>query len=201
VFPNAAALQDDAALGRLTVSRYTGNTDGDPDLEEIHAFGARSFSIWHAASGALVYDSGNEIELRLAHRLGADFNSNHTANGTGDARSDDKGPEPEAVALATLGGSTFAFIGLERSSAIMVYDVTLPETPRFVSLVSSRNFAAEFDGAVPAELSTAGDLGPESIAFIAAEDSPTGDALLVVGNEVSGTTAIFRVRPLYGLIE
>jgi hypothetical protein len=44
-------------------------------------------------------------------------------------------------------------------------------------------------------------LGPESIAFVSAEESPTGDALLVVGNEVSGTTAIFRVRPLYGLFE
>ena len=200
-FPHAAALQDNAALGRLNVSPYTGDTDGDLDIDVIQSIGARSFSIWRASTGAQVYDSGNDLELRLAQRLGADFNSTHTANGSGDSRSDDKGPEPEAIELASIGGSTFAFIGLERTSGIFVYDITLPETPRFVSFATSRDFAVDFDGDVAAELSLAGDLGPESIDFVAAEDSPTGEALLILGNEVSGTTAIFSVTPLYGLIE
>jgi len=200
-FPNAAALQAATALGRLNVSPYTGDIDGDDDIDVLHAIGARSFSIWRASTGALVYDSGNEFELRLAQRLGSAFNSTHTANGSGDSRSDDKGPEPEAVELASIGGSTFAFIALERTSGIMVYDITLPETPRFVSFATSRDFSADFDGVIPAELSTAGDLGPESIEFVAAADSPTGQPLLILGNEVSGTTAIFSVTPLYGVIE
>lgn len=200
-FPNAAALQANAALGRLNVSRYTGDTDNDGDIDVLHSLGGRSFSIWSASNGALVYDSGNEFELRLAKRLGANFNSNHTSNGSGESRSDDKGPEPEAVTLANIGGSTFAFIGLERTSGVMVYDITLPETPRFVSFASSRNFGVDFDGDVPSELSEAGDLGPESVVFIPASDSPTDQALLVVGNEVSGTTAFFSVTPVYGFIE
>jgi hypothetical protein len=200
-FPNAALLQANSALGRLNVSPYTGDTDGDDDIDVIQAIGARSFSIWRAATGALIYDSGNEFELRLAQRLGSDFNATHTANGSGDSRSDDKGPEPEAIELASIGGSTFAFIGLERTSGILVYDITLPETPRFVSFATSRDFAVDFDSDIPEEVSAAGDLGPESIDFISAEDSPTGQPLLVLGNEVSGTTAIFSVTPLYGIVE
>jgi len=200
-FPNAAALQDNAALGRLSVSSYTGDTDGDGDIDVLHSLGGRSFSIWNAASGALVYDSGNEFELRLAKRLGANFNSNHTSNGSGETRSDDKGPEPEAVTLANIGGSTFAFIALERTSGVMVYDITLPETPRFVSFATSRNFDVDFDGDVASELSEAGDLGPESVVFIPASESPTGQALLVMGNEISGTTALYSVTPVYGFIE
>jgi 2',3'-cyclic-nucleotide 2'-phosphodiesterase/3'-nucleotidase/5'-nucleotidase len=201
LFPDAAELQDNAALGRLNVSPYTSDTDGDLDVDQIHAIGGRSFSIWRPATGELVYDSGNDFELRLARRLGSDFNSNHTANDSGDSRSDDKGPEPEALALGRIGTSTFAFVGLERTSGIMVYDVTLPEAPRFVSFVSSRDFSVTFDGTVPAELATAGDLGPEGLVFIPAADSPTDEALLVAGNEVSGTTSIYRVTPLYGVVE
>src|SRR5699024_10941700 len=40
----------------------------------------------------------------------------------------------------------------------------------------------------------AGDLGPEGFAFIDKEDSPNGEYLLMVGNEVSGTTTIFEVE-------
>lgn len=200
-FPNAAELQDDAALGRLNVSPYTGDTDGDLDIDVLHAIGARSFSIWRASTAELVYDSGNDFELRLAKRLGDNFNSNHTSNDSGDSRSDDKGPEPEALALAEIGGSTFAFIGLERTSGIMVYDVTLPEAPRFVTYASSRNFEIDFDDSIPAEVSMAGDLGPECIRFVSAEESPNDMPLIIVGNEVSGTTAIFSVTPLYGTIE
>ena len=38
------------------------------------------------------------------------------------------------------------------------------------------------------------DLGPEGLTFVAAKDSPNAKPLLIVGNEVSGTTAVYQVN-------
>ena len=42
-------------------------------------------------------------------------------------------------------------------------------------------------------INRAGDLGPESIKFVAATDSPTSHPLLIIGNEVSGTVTVYQV--------
>jgi hypothetical protein len=44
-----------------------------------------------------------------------------------------------------------------------------------------------------AGVDSGGDLAPEGLTFVAAQDSPTGEPLLVVAYEVSGTTAVFTV--------
>ena len=49
----------------------------------------------------------------------------------------------------------------------------------------------------PPVLATAGDLGPEGLVFIHADQSPNGRHLLVVGNEVSGTTAVLQLNLTY----
>jgi hypothetical protein len=41
---------------------------------------------------------------------------------------------------------------------------------------------------------TCGDLGPEGLTFVPAEQSPTRKALLIVSNEVSSTTTIWQVE-------
>jgi hypothetical protein len=192
-FPNATALQVNAALGRLRTTTASGDTDGDGDVDVIHTFGARSFSIRDGLTGDLVFDSGNDFERITANRFGSLFNASNDANG-GDSRSDDKGPEPEALTLAVIRGATFAFIGLERVGGIMVYDITHPESPRFVQYVNARDLVTDFDGDVASELSAAGDLGPEGMTFIPAAESPTGKDLLVVANEVSGTTSFFTIE-------
>ncbi|HET9959494.1 MAG TPA: choice-of-anchor I family protein [Polyangiaceae bacterium] len=201
-FPNASELKADAALGRLQVTPNLGDSNADHKYERLYAFGGRSFSIWKADTGQLIYDSGNELELITAKRLGDGFNSSHAASG-GDARSDDKGPEPEGVTVATIEGSTFAFITLERPGGVMIYDVTLPESPRFVSYVNTRDITQTYGGEGfvwdEAAQQRIGDLGPEASVYIPSTE-PGEPGILALGNEVSGTTVLFRVTPLYGVL-
>jgi hypothetical protein len=186
-FPNATDLKNDAQIGRLKTTLVNGDTDGDGDVDVIYTFGGRSFSIRNSR-GELVFDSGSDFETRLAALLPAQFNSSHDSNNSFDSRSDDKGPEPEGVALGAIGDHVYAFIGLERIGGIMVYDVTNPHAPEYVTYINNRNFSV--DATTPA----AGDLGPEGLTFISAGISPNKKPLLVVGNEVSGTTTVYQIN-------
>jgi 2',3'-cyclic-nucleotide 2'-phosphodiesterase/3'-nucleotidase/5'-nucleotidase len=186
-FPNAAQLQSPAKLGRLKVTTTRGDVDGDGDYDALYSFGARSFSIW-TDDGALVFDSGSAFERLTAAQLPNAFNSDNEENDSFDGRSDDKGPEPEAVVLGKVGVRTYAFIGLERIGGIMVYDVSYPYSPKFVQYVNGRNFSGD------AQTGGALDLAPEGLLFISDRDSPTGKALLVAAHEVSGSTTIYEIR-------
>ncbi len=188
-------------LGRLNVSKAMGlNAAGEYDA--LYAYGARSFSIWDQ-NGNLVFDSGSDFERISSGIHGELFNTNHTVV-EGDSRSDDKGPEPEAVTIGQVGDKTYAFIGTERLSGIFVYDISNPYDAKFVDYFHNRNFDAVYeidDDAVPAEVSgdyqQAGDLGPESLVFVPAANSATGQALLLMANEVSGSLTVFEVSPRY----
>ncbi|MFB9968413.1 choice-of-anchor I family protein [Sinosporangium siamense] len=186
VFPDATTLKKDNELGRLNVAA---DSPKDPSgvYTELRAFGTRSISVF-SGSGRLVWDSGDELERLIESRLPAHFNTDNEANGTTDTRSDNKGPEPEGLAVGQVGRRTYAFVGLERVGGIVAYDVSDPRDPDLAGYVNTRNFS----GSV-AE-GTAGDVGPEGVLFIPAKDSPTRKPLLVVGNEVSGTTAVYEVR-------
>lgn len=186
VFPNFAELRARPAMGRLKIIATEGWDDGDADYESLHAYGARSISIWNE-DGQLVADTGDAIEVATALALPDYFNSTNDDNDSFDDRSDDKGPEPEGVVVGKVHGRQFAFVGLERVGGVMIFDVTDPAAPRYVSYTNNRDFLLD------AEDPDAGDLGPEGLVFIKGEDSPNGEPLLVVGNEVSGTTTIYQV--------
>jgi DNA-binding beta-propeller fold protein YncE len=192
VFPNAAELQKDANLGRLKTTIANGDIDGDGDFDEIYSYGARSFSIWNTSG--LVFDSGSDFERMTAEVNPDDFNSTNDENDSFDGRSDDKGPEPEGLAIGKIKNHTYAFIGLERVGGVMVYDITNPYKVTFVEYINNRNFTVDAqlsDGSTNPEV---GDLGPEGLAFISADKSPSKKPLLVVGNEVSGTTTIYEIN-------
>lgn len=177
-FPNAATLKDNANLGRLTVSRVSGDTDGDGDIDQIQAYGARSFTIWDS-SGNRVFDSGDQLEQITAVQVPSIFNSNGSFTSPNfDTRSDNKGPEPEGVVVGVVNGRTYAFIGAERTGDVFVYEVTNPTNPVFVEYIN-----------------TPEDISPEGLTFISAADSPTGKSLLVTANEVSNTVAVFEFTP------
>lgn len=202
---NAGDCRKDHLLGRLNITwteGYQKNADGTPKLNErgnlvydhLYSFGARSVSIWTENSAQngleLVWDSGDDFEQYIAEHHPEIFNANHEEAGM-DNRSDNKGPEPEGVTLGQIGSKTFAFIGLERAGGVMVYDVSTPAAPSFVQYLNSREMSASTE---QIELGQAGDLGPEGLVFIAAKDSPNGQPLLVVGNEVSGSTAVYQLN-------
>ncbi len=185
VFGDIDFLRDNANLGRLTVSPATMPTNEMGQFTELHALGARSFSIW-SEDGQQVYDSGSEFERIIAQRNPLFFNASNDNNNLDD-RSDNKGPEPEGVVIGRINGRSFAFIGLERIGGVMVYDVSNPQNARFVQYINTRDFTIAPDGVA------VNDSGAEGLAFIAAADSPIGQPMLAVGNEVSGTTTLFRI--------
>jgi Ca2+-binding RTX toxin-like protein len=192
-FPDAADLKNNAKLGRLRATNALGDTDGDSDYDRLYAYGGRSFSIWkYDSAGDLVqvFDSGDDFEQIIAQVNPTYFNTNNN-NNTRDDRSDDKGPEPEAITLGEVKGRTYAFIGMERDSGIFVYDVTSPLFPTFVQYVDNRDFTQAVQLPDGSSNPLAGDLGPEGVTFISAKDSPTGRPLLLTANEVSGTTSIY----------
>ena len=183
-------LQADENLGRYKITLAQGLRADGSCYAKLHGFGGRGFSIW-TPGGKLVSSSKDGFEAVLARAIPDFFNSDH-AETAFDGRSDDKGPEPEGVTVGRIGKRTYAFISNERVGGAMVYDVTKPARPRFVRYVNNRDFA--FSGAEG--LAGAGDLGPEGITYVSRKDSPLKRPMVIVGNEVSGTTTVLRVDSL-----
>jgi len=181
---------EDDELRRLKFSYFTTKLmNGSTNFEKLYAYGARSFSIWDAETGILVFDSGSDFERITAQVYGEDFNNDNGEN-SGDDRSDNKGPEPEGVTVGVINGHTYAFIGLERMGGIMVYDVSNPYAPGFVQYINNRDVSIDMSEGYTAAV---GDLGPEGLTFVPADDSPNGSPLVIVGNEVSGTTTVYLI--------
>jgi len=195
--PVAANEFDDGvldALAGLEVTTEYGDTDDDGVIEELHLFGARSYSI-HDTAGTRLYESGDELEQLAAAEQPANFNSDDDENGR-DSESVASGPEPEGVAVGAVAGTPHAFIGLEEISAIATFDISDPASPSNVDYTNTRNFdvgpeADIEEGSMAAD--AAGDLSPEGLIFIPPADSPTDEAILAVSYEVSGTTSLYSV--------
>ena len=190
-------LQRSEHLGNLLTTTHLGDVDGDGRHEEIYAFGGRSFAIWRP-DGTLVADSGADFELLTAMHHPEYFNTDGLQN-TPFSQSMVKGPEPEGIDVGRIGDRVYAFVGLERIASLVVYDITEPTAPSFVQYINNRNFEVDpladiEDG--EADVSDAGDLGPEGVTFIPATDSPVDDPVVAVGNELSGTTTLYWVHPL-----
>ena len=175
MFPDSETLQKPENLGRLKTTTTIGDTDGDGDHDMIYAYGGRSFSIW-SSDGTLIFDSGNAFENIIARRSPDVFNANG-GKSEFDDRSDDKGPEPEALALGKIEGRTYAFIGMERNNAIFAYDITLPSDPHMVGYMMPSNMHNS----------------PEGLEFISSKDSPTGKPLFAVAYGMTGTVGLYEL--------
>ena len=190
-FPAATvtAINTAQELGRLTLMAKDangkfGDTDGDGDYDRLYMLGSRSFSIWDAETGLQVFDSGDDVE-RIVYNNAADDATKSLALLKASqllGRLDNKGPEPESVVVGQVGSETYAFVALERASAILMYQITNPLKPKFVQHI--RNTTDLTDG----------DISPEGLKFIPAAQSPNGVALLVVGHEVTGSVAVYQIK-------
>lgn len=160
-FPTGADLKADAVLGRLNITTTLGDTDGDGDFDELYSLGARSMSVWNGNTGKQIFDTQNEIDHRSI-----------LAGLYDDARSDDKGSEPEGIAIGKIGNRMYAFVGCERTDAVLIYDITNPELPLYKFTLKT------------------GD-APEGILFIPADKSPTKSPLLIVSSENDGQVKCF----------
>ncbi len=174
---------DDNDIGRLKVTTVKGDKNNDGQYESLYAYGARSFTIWDS-NGLVVFDSGDQIARVTASVHGNAFNNNEDEN-KGDTRSDDKGAEPEALTLGEVGDRLFAFVGLERMGTIMVFDITNPYDVKFQDYFYNRGLEPSAD--------ISGDLAPEGMTFVPAAQSATNEALLIVGNEISGSIAVWEI--------
>ncbi|MBU2968228.1 choice-of-anchor I family protein [Pseudoalteromonas sp. C2R02] len=174
---------DDNDIGRLKVSSEMGDINNDGEFDELYTFGGRSFTIWDS-NGLVVFDSGDMVDRITASIHGEAFNNDEDEN-KGDTRSDAKGAEPEALAIGEIGERKFAFVGLERMAGIMIFDITNPYNTQFVDYFINRGTS---EGA-----QITGDLAPEGMKFVSAQDSATDEALLIVGNEISGTVAVWQI--------
>ena len=169
-----------------------GDIDGDGDHDQLFSFGTRSFSIFDE-NGNLVFDSGSMIETYIAQKYPKEFNCAHDGSGSFDSRSDNKGPEPEAIEIGVIDGRTYAFVGLECFCGILVCDITDPRDVSIVGFGLNRDFSAVSGENNLDNVAAGGDLGPEGPNFVPADKSPNGRPLLVVANEVSGTTSIYQI--------
>lgn len=194
---NESVYGDETIANKNAIGRIKVVVDDMDNLaiaanENVHTFGARSFSIWNM-DGEQVFDSGDDLSKRA--NTTSHFNTSND-NQDNDDRSDDKGIEPEAVEVASILDKHVAFIGLERQGGVAVYDVTNPEQAEFLTYFNNRDFTADVCTAVDGTdcdndtyNEAAGDLGPESIEYFTRNDKH----FIAVGNEVSGTTTVFEI--------
>ena len=193
-FPNWSTLKGEAALGRAKVNPTMGDKDGDGDIDTIHLRGSNSMTMYR--NGLPIWDSGDLLDQIQIKAFGvANINGSHsyskdksTMNYVGQDRSDDKGAEPEGVALGMVGNRRIAILGLERMTALAIFDITQPRVPVF----------QEWLQMLPTTATPAKDVkhwSPEGLVFVPADKSPSGKALIITSYELSGSISIHQIEP------
>lgn len=185
-------LSNNAALGRAKVNPNNGDRDGDGDIDTIHLRGSNSMTMYR--NGRPIWDSGDLLDQIQTKAFGvANINGSHalssdksTVNYTGQDRSDDKGSEPEGVAIGMVGDRRIAVLGLERMSALVIFDITFPSSPIFQEWIQM----------LPTKATPVKDAkywSPEGIVFVPADKSPSGKALIITSYELTGSLSIHEI--------
>ena len=188
-FAPSTSSNDFGRLNILKDQSLNGPVDPASDLDKIVSMGSRGLSLWKKeADNSLSFVSHLPLETELFNRDPQRHNANDGGLKTAfDARSDDKGPEPEAVAVTTLaGGTVIAVAGMERQNGVVVVDITNPASPQVIRYINDSGI---------------GLISPETVTIVDAPDSPTGTVLAIVGYEgisdddVPGGVGVYEINP------
>ncbi len=193
-----SAAFEDPAINEARASSLTDPDDPDyarvnvdtvwSSADDLYAFGGRGFSVFRQnADGTVekVSETGGDFEQIIAALPNAAAVFNGQNGGEFDGRSDNKGAEPEGVVVGEVDGVPYAFVSLERIGGVMVWDLSVPETPRYVRYMAP----------------TSEDYGPEVITFVSAQDSPNGRALVMTANEISGSVTVYEASNITRISE
>ncbi len=168
--PDGIAVTPD---GRFWVTADEGDTapKASKTPDGFPAGGGRTVSVFDAATGALLGDTGSQLD-EAAARAGL----------YPDDRSDNKGAEPEMVVAFAVDGRNWAAVGLERAGAIALVALSDPAQPRVVHVaaIPRRDDAADVSPA------------PEGLAYL--RDRTTGEHFVLSADEEAGTVSVFRLR-------
>ena len=197
--PELTPFQDDSLLGRLKVTNQAGyylDINNQSIFDELYTFSSRNFEVWEYIEGSntfdMVYSSGNDFEVKTSEILGTNgFNSNYGKD-TFDSRSDDKGPEPEAIGTLICNGDAYVFIGMERVSGIFGYKIDSELNGEYIEYETNRDFTNDNitwgnDDRPPIN---AGDIAPENIKIL---DGYYDKPLLLVANTQSSSVTVYRI--------
>lgn len=112
-------LREPDGVTWVSTSQFVTANEGDLDG------GSRGFTMFNT-DGSVAYDAGNTMEHLMA-RIGH----------TNDKRSDAKGNEPENVATGRFDRTDYLFVASERSSVLVVYDLSKANAPSFKQVLPS----------------------------------------------------------------
>jgi predicted extracellular nuclease len=147
----------DIAGDRYVITADEGDTR--PTAGNAGVRGGRTVSLFRADDGSFVADTAGSLD-DLAARWGR-YPDNRSSRG---------GSEPEVVDGILFNGQAIVAVGLERANAVVIIDVSQPQTPTLLSLIPT--------GAAP-----------EGVKLVARNQA----LYVLAANEVSGTLTIARV--------
>ena len=153
------------ANGRYFVTADEGDTDSDASTpaDGQPTSGGRSVSVFDAATGVLLGDTGNQLdEIAYANQVYPERRSNR------------KGSEPEMLVALDLDGVPYVAVGMERAGSVALISLADPFHPKVVAL---------------GKIGGDENKSPEGIAHFVVD----GEHYLLTANEMSGTVECFKI--------
>ncbi|NOU23281.1 MAG: hypothetical protein HOO93_16140 [Methyloglobulus sp.] len=151
--------------GHYFVTADEGDTDSDSPIpsDKQPISGGRSVSVFDAATGTLLGDTGNQLdEVAFANKVYPDRRSNK------------KGSEPEMLVSFDLDSIPYVAVGMERAGAVEMISLEDPAHPKVVAL---------------GKIAGDEDKSPEGIAHF----EIAGEHYLLTANEMNGTVECFKI--------